>query len=538
MMMAMKKMSGGPWPECGRRVARAGSSSAPFKPSEGSGRLAAVLLTYAFAFLVNSLFYHGLIFFDEARRLSWGVPETITVLAVGHSILLVFLLKRRKIPESWIPTIGAVFQISGAFFIALIEYCHNSIPLGSNWRVEGISWICVWIVVYPLIMQTTPIRTALVALGSATMGPLVYITLAAKGDIGVPENVGSHFAANYICVALAAYAAKVISFMQTKLAEATQMGSYELKELLGRGGMGEVWTAEHRLLTRPAAIKLISTKKFGGPSQGQEIVKRFKREAQATAALHSAHTINLFDFGVTNEGIFYYVMELLDGMDLEEIIRKHGPMSAARTAFIVEQICHSLADAHEMGMIHRDVKPANVFLCRMGRDFDFVKVLDFGLVKAVNKRVAGDEKLTMAHAATGTPAFMAPEMADGAAVDHRVDIYGLGCVAYWMLTGHLVFEADSPMRLIAQHLQETPEAPSTRTEIEVPEELDALILSCLSKDPGQRPQSAEELAAGLRKIRYPERWEGSDAQAWWHRHQPKSSVQEKVESAAAETVAG
>src|SRR6185436_8038121 len=201
------------------------------------------------------------------------------------------------------------------------------------------------------------------------------------------------------------------------------------------------------------------------------------------AALSSPHTIQLFDFGATNDGTFYYVMELLIGRDLESLIREFGPMPADRAVFLLRQVCHSLADAHARGLIHRDIKPANIYVCRNGLEYDFVKVLDFGLVKFKGPDAV---RLTAEHAGqtSGTPAYMAPEIILGEAdVDRRADVYALGCVAYFLLTGQLVFEADSPMKMLMQHMHARPVPPSQRSELPIPRELDELVLACLEKDP-------------------------------------------------------
>src|SRR5262245_59888093 len=298
------------------------------------------------------------------------------------------------------------------------------------------------------------------------------------------------------------------------------MGSYHLVELLGRGGMGEVWRGEHRLLKRPAAIKLVRPELLGANSDvdSRNMLVRFEREAQATAALSSPHTIRLFDFGVTSDRTFYYVMELLAGRDLESLVREFGPVPADRALFLLRQACHSLADAHARGFVHRDVTPANIYVCRMGLEYDFVKVLDFGLVKFNEPSAVGHTLMTGKHMTTGTPAFMAPEMIVEGEVDQRADVYALGCVAYFLLTGQLVFEADTPMKMFLEHLQTTPIPPSQRTEMPIPRELDRIVMSCLAKDPSLRPQNAEELLRLLSRIRVSGTWDNEAARTWWGTH--------------------
>ena len=254
------------------------------------------------------------------------------------------------------------------------------------------------------------------------------------------------------------------------------------------------------------------------------MLKRFEREAQATAALSSPHTIQVFDFGTTDEGVFYYVMELLMGRDLESLVREFGPVPAARAGYLLRQVCHSLADAHARGLVHRDIKPANIYVCRMGLEYDFVKVLDFGLVK-LNDQTSDERIQTLMTAdqrTTGTPAYMAPEIILGEAnVDRRADVYALGCVAYYLLTGQLVFEADTPMKMLLQHVQAQPVPPSQRTELPIPPEIDELVLACLQKDPNKRPQNAEvlfEMACGCKTC---DCWSSDLAKTWWEKHLPE-----------------
>jgi len=297
---------------------------------------------------------------------------------------------------------------------------------------------------------------------------------------------------------------------------------YVLEERVAGGGMGEVWRAQHRLLARGAAIKLIRPEVLGasGGGEGRVLMKRFEREAQATAALSSPHTIRIFDFGMTDEGVFYYVMELLAGRDLESLVKEFGPVPASRTLMLLRQVCHSLADAHARGMVHRDIKPANLYVCRMGLEYDFVKVLDFGLVKV--STLQPETIVTMQNTTTGTPAYMAPEIVLGEQnVDPRADVYALGCVAYYLLTGQLVFEAETSIKMMLQHMQAQPVAPSERTELPIPRELDEVILQCLQKDPNHRPQTAQELLRLLNQISIRDPWTEQDAKLWWERHLPE-----------------
>jgi serine/threonine-protein kinase len=277
------------------------------------------------------------------------------------------------------------------------------------------------------------------------------------------------------------------------------------------------------MLARPAAVKLVrsESQQARSATENERVLERFRREAQVTSGLESPHTVSLYDFGTTDEGVFYYVMELLTGLDLERLVRNYGPLPSERAVSILLQACHSLNEAHDQGLVHRDVKPANLMLCRRwAGDYDFVKVLDFGLVSLRPEVHPDDMRLTAEGQIGGTPAYMPPETITEEPVDGRADIYSLGCVAYWLLTGQLVFEGNTPMKTALAHVREDPLAPSRRTEMEIPPALERLVLACLEKDPGHRPQSAKELASELRAIEVPSVWSQERAQDWWEIHEP------------------
>jgi len=322
---------------------------------------------------------------------------------------------------------------------------------------------------------------------------------------------------DYILVGAAVVITHVMTKLGQQVTKAREMGSYQLGELLGRGGMGEVYKATHRMLARPAAIKLIRPEMLGAADAdtARLAVTRFRREAQAAANLRSSHTVELYDFGVTEDGTLYLVMEFLEGMDLETLVREKGPLPSGRVIHILRQVCESLDEAHSLGLIHRDIKPANIHLGRVGLRHDFVKVLDFGLVKEVSSVSLEHSMGTIpGQMALGTPAYMAPEMALGEPVDGRADIYALGCVAYYLLTGQLVFEAEKAFQLIAKHLQTPPVPPSQRTKLPISSELERLVLKCLAKNANDRPKSAAQLAQALEWIPT-DAWGEEQAKRWW-----------------------
>ncbi len=299
--------------------------------------------------------------------------------------------------------------------------------------------------------------------------------------------------------------------LQRAVLQAKQLGQYTLEDKIGAGNMGTVYRARHAMLRRPTAVKLLDPEKVSDSG-----LARFEREVQATSALTHPNTIQIFDYGRTPERIFYYAMELLEGMNLDDLVARHGALSEARAIYLLRQACGSLAEAHASGFIHRDVKPANMFLTVRGGLHDFVKVLDFGLVKTAESE---DANLTSANAVTGTPLYLSPEAVTRPdQLDARADVYALGAVAYFLLTGKPVFDGRTVMEIVLKHTRETPVAPSVRRGAPITPEVESLILRCLAKSPTDRPADA---AALLREIdRCPLRgsWNADDAANWWREH--------------------
>jgi tRNA A-37 threonylcarbamoyl transferase component Bud32 len=451
------------------------------------------------------------------------IPAIEVVILVAGVVtgLAVFLFVRYAPDGSPATTwIGLVFMMVNAILIAMLN----------TWTVaptvehlnDRLSWNTILILITAMIVPATPRKMLAAALVAASMDPL-GVWIAHLRGVAVPSAVATIvlFMPNYICAVVSILPSHVLQHVGRRLREAQAMGSYHLVELLGRGGMGEVWRAEHQLLARSAAIKLIRPEILGASSTADSTTarRRFEREAQATASLSSQHTIRVFDFGVTNDGTFYYVMELLAGRDLDSLVREFGPVPAERAVYLLRQACHSLADAHARGLVHRDIKPANIYTCRMGLEYDFVKVLDFGLVK-VNDQSSMQETLTSTHTTTGTPAFMAPEVILGQSdVDPRADVYAIGCVAYYLLTGELVFEADTTMKMLMHHVQTPPLPPSQRTELPIPLELDELVMACLQKDPNKRPQDAGVLfEMTCHCTTGGSTWNNAASKRWWETH--------------------
>lgn len=495
--------------------------------SQAAGRLRVLALLYAVVFFIAGVF--PMLVFPSDRALlfsqfiQWGPPT----IAIVVSLLVAFVIRSRRVTLPTAMKLGLGFEVVSSFGIAVAELIDARGFQGDGhvMMAHGLSWVAVWTLLFTIVVPSPPRRALLAALASVASVPVTYLVLSSLNLTLIRLDLGQLFfwlILPYLLVVGMAYVgARVVYSLGSEVKRARDLGSYHLEEKLGQGGMGEVWRAKHRLLARPAAIKLMRTGPRNGEQAGlsMDSVKRFEREAQVISSLRSPHTVNLFDFGIAADGSFYYVMELLEGLDTDKLVRRFGPLPAARVIHLLKQVCHSLSEAESHGLIHRDIKPANIFLCRYGEDYDFVKVLDFGIVKASQDSPApvSPQNLTADNALHGTPAFMAPEQVMGEELDGRVDIYATGCVAYWLLTGHLVFEAPSPMGLLVHHTQSTPSRPSTRTELAVPAALDELVLSCLAKDPADRPQTARELARRLAAIPCADEWNDERAREWWEK---------------------
>ena len=326
------------------------------------------------------------------------------------------------------------------------------------------------------------------------------------------------------CVgAAAATGAMQVRVDPALLQSGTPLGSYRLLRRLGAGGFGEVWEARHELLARPAAVKLILDSSASDPA----VVERFRREAAVTASLASPHTVTLYDFGVSESGQFYYVMELLDGIDLEKLGKRFGVLPPERMAYYLVQACRSLGEAHARGMIHRDIKPSNLFSCRLGIEVDVLKVVDFGLVR--RQAEPEDARLTQCDVVMGTPAFIAPEIAEGKPVEGRTDIYSLAATAWSLLAGRPLFQATSPIGMVMCHLREAP--PSLAEHVTgVPQVLASVIMASLAKDPKDRP-TALDIARILLASGLPQTWDEERRQAWWAQYDPTAASPDLPEGA-------
>ncbi|HVH27900.1 MAG TPA: serine/threonine-protein kinase [Vicinamibacterales bacterium] len=453
-------------------------------------------------------------------RLDWAILSVMSALSLG-----VYGLSRwPRVAPQVVLDIGLVYEVLFAFCAASLA---NQTPLPAEPGPAQFAPTAVIILIFPLVVPMTPGKALLVSLAAAATDPLAMGLLVLAGVLPQPDPIATALreGPNLLAVLLAFLTAGTVYRLGRKVSHARELGSYRLVRKLGEGGMGEVWEAEHRMLARPAAIKLIRASALGTDGGQVQLRRRFEREARATALLHSPHTVSLYDFGVSDDGDFFYVMERLEGVDLQRLVERFGPLPPARAVSLLRQACESLAEAHLQGLVHRDIKPANLFVCRLGLRVDHVKLLDFGLVRRqTTQEHTSAARLTLEGAAVGTPAYLAPELALGVAeADGRADLYALGCVGFWLLTGRTVFERRGAIEMAMAHIECPPEPPSRFAEMNVPAVLDAIVLRCLAKDPAERPQSAQELERALAAVPLAEPWTDDQAQRWWDKHLPKAT---------------
>ena len=506
-----------------QRVGRgaASSSSRLALPSdliaEAGRRLSVAMMVVAAVDLVYVLLY--LTVWHEYTGI---VGQVVGGSALILSLAMAYMLRTCPRTQREIMVAGSVYEVLITFGFSLVEYWQ----LTSVDRVFNlVSWTCLLIAFWPVLVpgRTTHIGCASFAAAAANTIAFVIAFPIRGVPMPDPDVTISLLIPVYIAASLSLIPARVVSKLGRAVTQARQLGSYSLVERLGVGGMGEVWRAEHRLLARPAAIKLIKLDPDTDPDSRARLVERFEREAQATAALESPHTVELYDFGVAEDGTFYYVMELLRGIDLETLVHKFGPQPPERVAHILHQACESLGDAHRSGLIHRDIKPANILLTSRSANVDYVKVVDFGLVKIAQQQ-PDDVKLSRVGEMHGTPAYMAPEEATGdGEVEPRSDLYSLGCVAYYLLTGKLLFDESSSIKMALAHATREPIAPSRVARQDIPPELERLILACLEKKPEARPESAAAVAREIAQRGLASGWTADRALAWW-----RSNLAEKL----------
>lgn len=504
-------------------TSRTGRSMPPVLLEKTASRVRIATLTYAAAYVASVSSGELVLGISGEGPIGWHAGHTIGLACALIALALCAATRSSlALSPSTLLWLGLAFEVVGSLGISLGEFSEAREIHAMVW---GISWVGVWIVAYPLLVPSPPRAAAVAGILSALTTPLALgvWTMVDGRDMPSIASFTRVTTPNLICAGISWFGARAIYRLGADLSHARRVGSYELEARLGEGGMGEVWRARHRLLARPAAIKLIRPEVLSRSGDADRAHRRFRREATATAALRSPHTIELYDFGRTEDGRFYYVMELLAGPNLETLVARHGRLPAERAVWLLRQVCHSLAEASAAALVHRDIKPANIFVCHHGMDHDFVKVLDFGLVRRVGRGGPGNALDTVDSVdarISGTPGYLAPEAVTRSGdVDARADIYSLGCVAYWMLTARHVFERESALAVILAHTSDAPEPPGRVVGPGggIPPELDRLVIRCLEKSPADRPASAAALRDELTSLPGLATWDEEAAREWWSR---------------------
>ena len=459
---------------------------------------------------------------QSVAALIWSWPDLrLSVLyTFAYGALTAFLYRnvlptlfRLRLYELLIFTGGAVscgvnnwyVLNTGGWLGQLIGLNHLNLLAGAL----SISWFFL-IVAYGTLIPNTGRRCA-AAVGSMTVLGLGLTARSLVSNSVAPPEFVRFLLQMGIWLALAAGIALIGSHRLETLRQAAyaarQLGQYRLKQRLGQGGMGEVYLAEHQLLRRPCAIKIIRPERAGN----EEDLIRFEREVQATATLSHPNTVQIYDYGRADDGTFYYVMEFLPGLTLEQLVERHGPLPPARTIHFLRQVCDSLREAHAIGLIHRDVKPANIMVCQRGEVFDVAKLLDFGLAQRVGRRTSD---VTQDGMLTGTPAYMSPEQVAGAdELDARSDLYCVGALGFFLLTGQAPFAGRSLAGTLAAQRYETP-TPLSQLRADVPRDLEAVLMRCLAKLPAERFADAGILLDALAACDVTA-WSSEDARRWW-----------------------
>jgi hypothetical protein len=471
------------------------------------GKVAFILSTLSLALGHVGLSWSGASLGLPARR----AEDALAVATDVFYLLMWIVCRRRVVSRALLGVIDAAFPI-----VATAAAC---VPL-LVWpgQMPGKEWAVLLILTHTQVgravfVPSPPWRTVVIGLFAALpVAVATWFDEASRGAASVPADAIYRFIWVLLSIAVAGVTSRVIYGLRRQVREARQLGQYTLQEKLGEGGMGVVYRARHAMLRRPTAIKLLPPQKAG-----EQNLARFEREVQLTAQLSHPNTVSVFDYGRTPDGVVYYAMEYLEGINLEALVKEFGPQEPARVVHILKQVAGSLSEAHEIGLIHRDVKPANIILCERGGVPDVAKVLDFGLAK--DREAAGGATLTSVDVIKGTPLYLAPEAITAPErLDARGDLYALGAVGYYLLAGVNVFEAATLVEVCSHHLHTRPVPPSIRLGRALPRDLEAVILACLEKDPAHRPQSADDVAAHLAMCVGVDDWGEGRARDWWALH--------------------
>lgn len=439
---------------------------------------------------------HAVSFALALAALQWGrgkdFPRKVVVPVLAFNLLLAV-----GTPALFRPEVGVFFAVALILFLhAAFVPCYASQVFLSAFAVAAVFAV-------PVVAR------------EAAPGVAAYWAAEETGEFRL--HVAWQTLGTAVLAFVAALTSRTLYTLRRSAHRAERLGNYLIREELGSGGMGTVYVARHALICRPTAVKVLEVDGGDGAATA-----RFEREVQLSASLTHPNTITIYDFGRTSDDTFYYAMEFLEGMDLQQLVERFGALPAERAVHVLLQACGSLAEAHDRGIVHRDVKPSNVFLTRRGGLYDYVKVLDFGLARELEARIDSAGDLTKTGVVVGTPRYMAPESVRGnGRVDARADIYNLGAVAYWMLTGQPIFPDSSSLDLIVDHVKTVPPPPSRVSELPIPEALDRIVARALEKDPADRFQSVSELEAALRAVPLESAWSHERARSWWELHAPE-----------------
>jgi eukaryotic-like serine/threonine-protein kinase len=467
--------------------------------------------------------------------------DTVGWTGLGLAIVTILILlgtgaglyRDRNVPETWLRVAEIVTFGTMALLVAYWQFCvltetpvmgfegyrHEQTSVLAATLIVHFLWF-VLIVFHGVLVPNTPMRGVGITLALA-FGAIAISVVAAFVHPPTARNAGPVFAiAGMILVAgsgLAIFGTAKMEALRQEVLSAKEaireLGQYRLRRKLGHGGMGEVFLAEHRLLKRPCALKRIHPRYLNNPDQ----LRRFEREVQATAKLRHPNTVEIYDYGRADDGTFYYVMEYLNGLSLEDLIGAHGPQSPDRVIHIMRQVCGALREAHRLGMVHRDIKPSNILLFPDGAQYDQVKVVDFGLVHSLADELDPNSKITRDGLIVGTPEYMSPEQASGSTLDGRSDIFSLGSVAYFLLTGREGFHRDNPMKTLLAIVNEQP-VPIVNVNPHIPTDLVSIVGKCLAKTPNERYMTAADLEHALAESSRADAWTEDRATDWWTLH--------------------
>ncbi len=483
-------------------------------------RLGAAALFLALTF---GVFFVRSLFGIELGGVAWvawttlGLRCAIAATVAGLLLSRVDLTRNQARAAEYILFGSLVFLMAVNQYVVNIELLrHHDVPGVVASVKNGVFGMVVLMAIYGMFIPNDPSSTARIVLTMALVHVITLTLVMENAEVAgaveqmrSTEHAGSNILFLMIGASLAIYGSYILNGLRTELHEAHRFGQYRLRQKLGAGGMGEVYLAEHQLLKRPCALKLIKPEAGADPIA----LARFEREVQSAARLAHPNTIEIYDYGHTEDGTFYYVMEYLQGLSLADLVHRAGPLPPGRVIYLFRQICAGLAEAHGLGLVHRDLKPANVFVAVRGGESDVAKVLDFGLVKLTQD--PGAATLTSEMTVSGTPMYMAPEQATGEGVlDARADIYALGAMSYFALTARPPFAGENAFAVMMAHNRD-PVVPPSRICPSVPADLEQVVLRCLAKKPGDRYPSVRALGEALAACASATDWGSKRADAWW-----------------------